>query len=105
VDASGLRRGETGETHRDVDEWNAREAAHDATYTKEATLGLLYDTAAEARQLLGSLTDDQLDRSGVFTARGEPITGERMAGALITHMRSHFAHMRTAIEGNPPVNS
>jgi hypothetical protein len=96
--------GETGDTHDDIDEWNAREAANDAAYTKQATLALLNDTAAEARELLGSLTDEQLNQTGVFSARGTPITGERMAGALVGHMRTHFSHMQTAIEGKRPAS-
>jgi hypothetical protein len=88
---------ETGETAESIHAWNAQESARHLERPRSTTMALLVETAAEARGMLEELTDEQLDRTAMYTILGERRTAERMAQSLVIHMRGHFDHMRSAV--------
>lgn len=83
-------------TLQQVDAMNAERAAQCADCTKEETLELLRRNGAAATEMVRTLSDDQLDRSGTFFGQTMSTT-QLIEHVLIGHIAEHGRSIRAVV--------
>jgi DinB family protein len=95
-----LENGNVPGTPEELDAANAAHAVDCADISVAETVALLQRTGSTAADYLRSLTDEELDRSGVLgPAGGGTFTVERLAGVFPRHSLGHLGHAREALAG------
>jgi hypothetical protein len=81
----------------DLDAYNARCVEERHTWTADAILAELRSSGRETDALIGTLTDEQLDRAWDHPIFG-PMTVERTARIAAGHLRNHLGELRAALQ-------